>query len=99
MLIVMIAMGMQQVSVLQIIGVPLMLDGEVSTLGAMSVDVTAVGFTAHFQFLIGVPGRFQYTKETAELDYSFLSASPNPMAIRKMAACKRMIVAPLGKFE
>lgn len=99
MLIMMVAVGMQQVPVLKEVRVPLVFDGEVSTLGAVFVDVTAVGFTAHFQFLIGVPGPLQYTRETALRAHSFLKTCPNPTAIRKMAACNKMMVAPLGRFE
>lgn len=99
MLIMMVAMGMQQVSVLQVIGVTLMFDGEVSTLGAVFMDVSAVGITAHFLLLIEVPGRFQYTKITAQRLHSFLNIRPKPTATMKMAACNKMIVAPLGRFE
>ncbi len=98
-LVVMVSVGMQQVSVLQIVRVPLVFDGEVPAVRAVFVDVSAVGFTVHSQFLIGVPGRFQYTKETVLRAHSFLKTCPNPTATRKMAACNKMIVAPLGRFE
>ncbi len=98
-LVVVVAMGMQQVPVLKEVRVPLVFDGEVSAVSAVFVDVTAMGFTAHFQFLVGVPGQFQYTKETADRDQSFLSTCPNPTATKKMVACNKIIVAPLGRFE
>lgn len=98
-LVMMVTVGMEQVSVLKEVRVPLVFDGEVPAVAAVFVDVSTVGFTVHSKFLIDVPGRFQYTKETALRVHSFVRSCPNPTATRKMAACKRMIVAPLGRFE
>jgi hypothetical protein len=52
-LVVVVAMRMQQMAVLKVVRMAFVLDGEVATLIVMFVDMPAVGFAVHFLLLIG----------------------------------------------